>query len=46
VKRAARIAGISEIPVSPHFLRHSPGTRTLRRGADLAHLRSWLDRDD
>jgi len=35
VKRAARI---SEISVSPHFLRHLHGTHALRRGADLAHM--------
>jgi site-specific recombinase XerD len=42
VKRAARLAGISEIPVSPHFLRHSHGTHALRRGADLATVRDTL----
>ncbi len=42
VKRAARIAGISEVPVSPHFLRHSHGTHALRRGADLATVRDTL----
>jgi len=39
VKRAARLAGISEVPVSPHFLRQSHGTHALRRGADLATVR-------
>jgi integrase/recombinase XerD len=42
VKRAARVAGISEVPVSPHFLRHSHGTHALRRGADLATVRDTL----
>jgi site-specific recombinase XerD len=42
VKRAARLAGISELPVSPHFLRHSHGTHALRRGADLATVRDTL----
>jgi integrase/recombinase XerD len=42
VKRAARLAGISDIPVSPHFLRHSHGTHALRRGADLATVRDTL----
>jgi integrase/recombinase XerD len=42
VRRAARLAGISEIPVSPHFLRHSHGTHALRRGADLATVRDTL----
>jgi integrase len=42
VKRAARLAGISEVPVSPHFLRHSHGTHALRRGADLATVRDTL----
>jgi hypothetical protein len=26
IKRAARLAGITEVPVSPHFPRHSHGT--------------------
>jgi integrase/recombinase XerD len=39
VKRAARLAGISEVPVSPHFLRHSTAQR---RGADLATVRDTL----
>jgi integrase/recombinase XerD len=30
VKRAARLAGITDVPVSPHFLRHSHGTHALR----------------
>ena len=34
IKRAARLAGISEVPVSPHFLCHSRGTHALRCGAD------------
>jgi integrase/recombinase XerD len=42
IKRAARLAGISEVPVSPHFLRHSHGTHALRRGADLATVRDTL----
>ena len=42
VKRAARLAGITEIPVSPHFLRHSHGTHALRREADLATDRDTL----
>jgi len=42
VKRAARRAGINDIPVSPHFLRHSHGTHALRRGADLATVRDTL----
>ncbi|MGP0092616.1 MAG: tyrosine-type recombinase/integrase [Xanthobacteraceae bacterium] len=42
VKRAARLAGITELPVSPHFLRHSHGTHALRRGADLATVRDTL----
>jgi integrase/recombinase XerD len=42
VKRAARLAGMGEIPVSPHFLRHSHGTHALRRGADLATVRDTL----
>jgi integrase/recombinase XerD len=42
VKRASRLAGISEVPVSPHFLRHSHGTHALRRGADLATVRDTL----
>ncbi len=42
VKRAARLAGIDGIPVSPHFLRHSHGTHALRRGADLATVRDTL----
>jgi integrase/recombinase XerD len=42
VKRAARLAGMSEMPVSPHFLRHSHGTHALRRGADLATVRDTL----
>jgi integrase/recombinase XerD len=42
VKRAARLAGITEVPVSPHFLRHSHGTHALRRGADLATVRDTL----
>jgi integrase/recombinase XerD len=42
VKRAARLAGISDVPVSPHFLRHSHGTHALRRGADLATVRDTL----
>jgi hypothetical protein len=42
VKRAAQLAGISEVPVSPHFLRHSHGTHALRRGADLATVRDTL----
>jgi site-specific recombinase XerD len=29
VKRAARRAGITDVPVSPHFLRHSHGTHAL-----------------
>jgi len=41
VRRAARGAGI-EMPVSPHFLRHSHGTHALRRGADLATVRETL----
>jgi integrase/recombinase XerD len=45
VKRAARLAGIKEVPVSPHFLRHSHGTHALRRGADLATVREpWVMR--
>lgn len=42
VKRAARLAGIKDLPVSPHFLRHSHGTHALRRGADLATVRDTL----
>jgi integrase/recombinase XerD len=42
VERAARLAGISEVPVSPHFPRHSHGKRALRRGADLATVRDTL----
>ena len=42
VKRAARLAGITEVPVSPHFLRLSHGTHALRRGADLATVRDTL----
>ena len=42
VKRAARLTGITEVPVSPHFLRHSHGTHALRRGADLATVRDTL----
>jgi integrase/recombinase XerD len=42
VKRAARLAGITDVPVSPHFLRHSHGTHALRRGADLATVRDTL----
>jgi integrase/recombinase XerD len=41
VRRAARKAGI-EMPVSPHFLRHSHGTHALHRGADLATVRETL----
>jgi site-specific recombinase XerD len=38
VKRAARLAGISEIPVSPHFR----ATLTHARAADLATVRdTW-----
>ena len=40
-RRAARLAGITEVPVSPHFLRHSHGTHALR-GADLATVRDTL----
>ena len=42
VKRAAQLAGITDVPVSPHFLRHSHGTHALRRGADLATVRDTL----
>ena len=42
VKRAARLAAIKDLPVSPHFLRHSHGTHALRRGADLATVRDTL----
>jgi integrase len=49
VKPAARIAGISEVPVSPHLLRDSHGTHALRRGANLAtrarHHGACVDRD-
>jgi integrase/recombinase XerD len=48
VKRTARRAGITDVPVSPHFLRHSHGTHALRRGSrDRArHPGSRLDCDD
>ncbi len=42
VKRAAKLAAIKDLPVSPHFLRHSHGTHALRRGADLATVRDTL----
>ncbi len=42
VKRAAQLAGVTDVPVSPHFLRHSHGTHALRRGADLATVRDTL----
>jgi integrase len=42
VKCAARLVGISEVAVSPHFLRYSHGTHALRRGADLATVRDTL----
>ncbi len=45
VKRAANLAGIKDLPVSPHFLRHSHGTHALRRGADLATVRDTLGHD-
>ncbi len=45
VKRAARLAGITELPVSPHFLRHSHGTHALRRGDRSRYPRSRVDRD-
>jgi hypothetical protein len=41
VRRGARAAGI-DVLVSPHFLRHSHGIHTLRRGADLATVRETL----
>ncbi len=42
VRGAARRAGTTDVPVSPHFLRHSHGTHALRRGADLATVRDTL----
>ena len=33
---------MSEVSISPRFLRHSHGTHTLRRGADLATVRDTL----
>lgn len=45
VKRAAKRAGIKDLPVSPHFLRHWHGTHALRRGADLATVRDTLGHD-
>jgi integrase/recombinase XerD len=41
-KRGARLARISEVPVSPHFMRHFHGTHVLRRRADLATVRNTL----
>jgi site-specific recombinase XerD len=41
-KRSARLAGITDVPVSPHFLRQSLGTHALRRGADLGTVRETL----
>jgi hypothetical protein len=37
-----RVFPITDVPVSPHFLRHSHGTHALRRGADLATVRDTL----
>jgi site-specific recombinase XerD len=42
VYHAARLAGITELPVSPHFLRHTHGTHALRREVDLATVRDTL----
>jgi hypothetical protein len=42
VKRAARLAGVSEVRSRRTFLRHSHGTHALRRGADLATVRDTL----
>jgi integrase/recombinase XerD len=50
VKRAARLAGITEVPVSPHFLRHSHGTHALApRGRPRDRARypgACVDRND
>jgi site-specific recombinase XerD len=50
VKRAARLAGISEVPVSPHFpaplTRHACLAPRRRSGDRARHARSCLDRDD
>jgi hypothetical protein len=37
-QRTARLVGISEIPVSPHFLRRCQGTYALRRTERADHL--------
>ncbi len=44
VSGAARRAGI-EVPVSPHFLRHSHATHALERGAPIALVRDTLGHD-
>jgi site-specific recombinase XerD len=46
VKRAARLAGITEVPVSPHFLRHSPRHLCLRPRDRARHPWACLDRND
>jgi site-specific recombinase XerD len=42
VQRAARLASISEVPVSPPLPAPLPRTHALRRGADLATVRDTL----
>jgi integrase/recombinase XerD len=42
VKRAAKAAGINEA-VSPHWLRHAPGSHAIERGASLPEVQATLE---